>query len=371
MMNGRTHARRAAGRRGGFTLVEMLVAVTIIGLLSAMVLAGLNSARETAKIDKTKHLITKLHYIIMAKYDSYRTRRVSMDLADYVNTTGYYSDFGDRWTARLARARVNAIRELMRREMPDRWSDVYDDSITLLPNRPALSERYLRVYQNAMTTAGGDTAKQKAVLQNAGAECLYMIVMNIPEAAEQFHASEIGDIDDDGLPEFHDAWGRVIEFVRWPVGFVNHENLEALNKGGSEPQGPAGVEDEPPLFWDSPSELQSGDRDTEPDPFDPRRVAGGFAVYSFAVYPLIYSAGPDGQYDTYQGYADSTNPSDAIQYRVVNGILDPYDPNELSPDSDGRKLCYVGQPRDESPTNKELNHYDNIHNHRLETGRGG
>ena len=62
--------------------------------------------------------------------------------------------------------------------------------------------------------------QKAAVADNAAAECLYMIVMSIPGAAEQFHASEIGDVDNDGLPEFIDAWGRPIRFLRWPAGFI-------------------------------------------------------------------------------------------------------------------------------------------------------
>ena len=69
--------------------------------------------------------------------------------------------------------------------------------------------------------------------KNAAAECLYMIVMGIPEAAEQFQNTEIGDVDGDGLKEFIDGWGHPIRFIRWPVGFVDFSSIETTD-------GPAG-----------------------------------------------------------------------------------------------------------------------------------
>jgi len=34
---------------------------------------------------------------------------------------------------------------------------------------------------------------------------------------DDFKASEIGDTDSDGLPEFIDAWGHPLQFFRWPI----------------------------------------------------------------------------------------------------------------------------------------------------------
>ena len=46
-----------------------------------------------------------------------------------------------------------------------------------------------------------------------------MFVTSDPEAREQFNESEIGDVDEDGCPEFIDGWGRPIMFLRWAPGF--------------------------------------------------------------------------------------------------------------------------------------------------------
>ncbi len=361
------------GQRPGFTLIEMLITITIIGILAGGVLAALQSARETAKAAKTKATITKLHYIIMARYDEYRTRRVPINVS--------HPDLRV-----IALARLNAIRDLMRMEMPDRWSDVDRNFGTVNPPQvelplsgltavPSITNRFFRLYNEAVTRAGADK-----VATHAPAECLYMIVMSIPEAAEQFQATEIGDVDGDGLKEFIDGWGHPIIFIRWPAGFVNYENLVLLNGGGV--SGPAGQAGEDPLEWSSPSDLQSGDRQIEPDPFDSMRIGGGFTVRllapqigaGYSLFPLIYSAGPDGIFDININGPQPVHAPDQPVAGYINPFwrLDPYVPLErTAADNAGNKLVYLGQPIDSdaidgTSKNGALNHYDNIHNHMLE-----
>ncbi len=279
--------------------------------------------------------------------------------------------------------RLFALRDLMRLEMPDRWSDVDNSPPIVLTTRPSISLRYFRHYDNAVTSAGADTAAQEAVATHAAAECLYMIVMSIPEAAEQFHSTEIGDVDNDGLKEFVDGWRHPISFIRWPVGFVEHGNLLALNPAsGGTPKGPAGQEGEYPLEWSSPSDLQSGNRQAEPDPFDSMHIGGGFTVRllvpsigaGYNLFPLIYSAGSDGIFDININGPQPVHGPDEPVLGYINPLwrLDPYVPLErATADKEGNTLVYLGQPidgdsLDGTPANDELNHYDNIHNHILE-----
>jgi prepilin-type N-terminal cleavage/methylation domain-containing protein len=398
--------RRNATRFGvrGFTLVEMLVTVTIIGILAAATLAVLAAARDTARKAKTRTTIAKLDAIILSRYESYLSRRLPLsqdDMAMMAVQVGWVSATSNMTPFVAARVRLSAIRDLVRLEMPDRWSDVPnrdgENDATKNPTAPlflyridpatkntlkaipvSLSERYRQAFNLAYKRTG-DLGKCKGY---GGAECLY--------------DDEVGDIDGDGLNEFHDAWGRPIRFIRWPVGFVDYPNLYRHNNTGGSAEPPAGRTGGPTLPWGDdptkfsdpkdippggPSAIQSGNATLQPDPFDPmgimpRLIDSGDPVTgtklpenrrNYLVYPLIYSAGPDGRSDINEGDTDFVYTYDP-DYKDLN----PFQSGEGGADNSGRKRRYMGQPLDVSASllneiaNDRLEHDDNIHNHGIE-----
>jgi len=283
----------SAARRG-FTLVELLVVVSVIAILAGLVLGALNAARQSAREAKTKATITKLHNIVMERYESYRTRRVPINIPPNTSLN------------EVARRNLIGVRDLMRMEMPQTPLDVTQGPLSSVA-RPALSHAFLARYN----------AQNPSEEYNM-AEMFYMFVtMGDPEVREQFADNEVGDTDSDGWPEFVDGWGNPIMFLRWAPAFTD-------------------------------SDIQSGDPDTDHDPFDPRR----YQRTAYRLVPLIYSAGPDGIYDitpasnNLGGY-DMGNP-------YVGTVGAPADlPNRSKT---------TGQ----QPANGSLDHYDNIHNHRIE-----
>lgn len=315
--------------RHGFTLVELLVTIMIIAVLAGLFLSAMASTAETGRIAATKATIAKIHNLVMQRYETYRTRRVPIS---FVNSGGNQS-----WPVIAAGQRLDCLRELMRLELPDHWQDVISAPQPSPPGgwgpiaRPSLSAAYLRRYNALNPTEPWE-----------GAECLYMIcttgVSDEMDSLEQFRASEIGDYDKDGAPEFWDAWGNPISFLRWAPGFI--------------------------------SELQTGQ---DPDPFDPRHVypsvigaKGAVGIYTpvssqtistFALYPLIYSSGPD----QLSGIV-SKNPSGEFAYASYNN--DPF--ATLNP-KDGVTTAF-GTPSDSADTanaTTTINWVDDIHNHML------
>lgn len=319
--------------RPAFTLMELLVVVTVIAILAGMVLGGLNAARETARVAKTRATIAKIDKIIMAKYESYRSRRLPLGSAELEAMAGQYRSLGETPMRALARARMNATRDLMRMEMPDRWNDVVeaDGSVRAplrLPAVPALAQRYWSAFN-------ASRADRKTKERWGPAECLYQIVMATPGAAGQFQESEIGDSDGDGLKEFRDAWGNPILYLRWPAGFTPGYRAD--------------------------TDLQTGDA---PDPFDPLRILG--PQQSYALYPLIYSAGPNGLYDVNIGKPEPNggNHSDDPYFRY--NLNATYDLNPYVPFASGNSAPMIGTPIDEDPVNGSNDWLDNIHNHHLD-----
>jgi len=291
-------------KRRAFTLVELLVAMMIIGILASMVLFAMAAAEESAKQAKTKSTITKLHNLLMPKYESYRTRRAPVNFVPPAGTPPLPP-------RDAARVRLDALRELQRMEMPDRFSDIIDGPITpasaflATPKmaRPSVSSSYLA----QLTSIGTETT------ENQGAECLYMIVtrgLDEPDALEQFSTSEIGDTDKDGLREFVDGWGLPISFLRWAPGFVS------------------------PLQLSPP---------TSHDPFDPLKVYAN----TFPLFPLIVSAGPDGALEHNTG----GTVSNMHNYAAVNN--DPYAASTTG---------LVGSPTDFNGDGKDGT-LDNLTNH--------
>lgn len=229
---------RPAARRG-FTLLELIVAFTIIALLAGLSLSGLAGARVRARIDKTKLTIQKIHEIIIAQHEEYAGRRVSLPAPT------------DR--IQLARDRLRTIRRIMVREMPDAWADVQGSPAAV--NALPASFQTGPVYAYASAKALGPSAA------NGGAECLYLIATRgrgDPEAMQRFRSEEVGDTDSDGAPEFLDAWGQPITWIRWAPGFT--------------------------------SPLQKPDPVNFHDPFDSQMVD----TAGYALVPLIVSSGPDG-----------------------------------------------------------------------------
>jgi hypothetical protein len=100
---------------------------------------------------------------------------------------------------------------------------------------------------------------------NASAECLFMVVMRggIADCLDcgGLRTSEVGDQDNDGMPEFQDAWGSPIGFLLWAPA------VELPTGSGN-------------LFFSGGRALDS--------------AWAGAVRPTLGMRPLIYSPGPDG-----------------------------------------------------------------------------
>lgn len=339
--------------RTGVTLIELLITITIISILSAAFLGTSNLAMESSRKARTKTTIGKIHGLLMEKWSEYATRRVDIDTSPLnppSDPSGVNSTNSRDRGKFIALARLDAVRILMRQEMPDRWSDILNQPVrerlpgasSIPPSNeisfvnayqmtlpyPAVANAYLRRYNSLV----GDV---ETIERNQGAECLYMTIMLSTadgEARTLFSEQDIGDTDGDGAPEFLDGWGRPIHYIRWPAGFAE-----------------AGL-----------SDLLSTDSQADHDPLDVFRVDQPTSIpppagmnRAYRLLPLIYSSGPDGIPDLFTA-------EDSV-------VLNPY---SLYPENNPvAKLGTPLSPKDypfgigTTDDNEGDDWLDNIHNH--------
>lgn len=255
--------RPACAPRAAFTLVELLVALVIMLILVSLSLGGMAAARSRARFERTRATIRKLHEIVIPHYEGYLRRRLPLpsDLALVGPKPPKTRE--QRRREKINLARLKSIRTLMVYEMPDSWGDV---AITTGTVGTLPSGGVIPPYAWTGAARGYASARGLATPQFADSECLYQFVafgVNEPGALGTFRSDEIADTDGDGAPEFIDAWGTPIGFVRWPAGAH---------------------------LLTPPSPVQPADGTTHHDPFDPNRLDNG---PGYALMPLIFSAGPD------------------------------------------------------------------------------
>jgi prepilin-type N-terminal cleavage/methylation domain-containing protein len=335
-----------------FTLMELLIVMMIMTLLAGLALSALAGATEAAREQRTRAIIAKIDQLIMERYESYRTRAVPIRItADYVRTNGKTA---------AARMRLNALRELMRMELPDRRTDIaflagnpptlepavvgFPPSIPTMPIA-SLQRSYFRT---AVRTLGGNPSVQstytvlsKWTQQNEGSECLYLILSSMQDgdknALDYFGPEEIGDTDNDGMKEVLDAWGEPIHFLRWAPGFV--------------------------IQNDGAITTQTADATTASDPFDPAKADARWSnanepIKPYALRPLIFSSGRDRVADIATILVTGSNAD--FRYTQTPTPNDPY----YIPTTGNQKP--IGTPYD-ADQDGEFAYQDNITNHFVQT----
>lgn len=178
-------------RRQGFSLVELLVAITIILVMMALMGAGLSAARSSGAKQKTQATINAIDAILQRHFIEVESRSTAGQLQ------------GDRGAV---------LRQLVTADMPDSWADVRH----MKANQTRFSSPRHRRY--------GATLDALAPTDElADAECLFMIVMQggVADclACATLELAKKGDKDGDGAFEFWDAWDEPIRYVLWPGGF--------------------------------------------------------------------------------------------------------------------------------------------------------
>ena len=243
-------------RRRAFTLVELLLVVSIIAVIASLSVGVLAQAQNDAAIAATRSRITLIEKILEVELEDYEVRRSPVSFAGISSLIGASTLDNSPTDKTLLHARNlkrMIIADLIRAELPDGSRPDDDGRISQFPSDTLLS--YLAMVgvgrqaaaslfptENYDTTTGdfdsllpsvdfwstwtaydtrsiGDASILDGIDDEASdkSELLYQILLNIDvdgvPAVDQL-AQAIGDTDEDGVLEIVDAWGEPL-FLQW------------------------------------------------------------------------------------------------------------------------------------------------------------
>ena len=284
-------ARRAAQRRA-FTLIEILVVLTIIGIMVTMMGAVITNTMKKAREAATISLIQKIEGLLDERIKGFDRMIKSRDFQRYIETRKKTLERGedingnsvldpgedtngnavlDRGIYGVSFDVIEAVtrKDFMRQNFPQRYEDMTPLTTTgLLANVPTaiLTDPTLvpeDTNVNGVLNPGEDlngNGKLDGYIhykhlnppppllprETESAALLYfaitrMQIFGVPPVGEsEFSTSEVRDTDGDGLLEFIDGWGRPLRFYRWPTRLLKPNGIKGLDNQ----YGAAGVDDD-------------------------------------------------------------------------------------------------------------------------------
>ncbi len=165
--------------RGGFTLIEVLIVITIIGILATISTSVIGRMLTLAKIRATQTTIMKINAVLQQRAKSI----ARTPLAQSINVS----------LSNNSSSNIQKYKDEYRRWFPQ----VPNESESLDPAKYNLPGEVLYAMVAKGAVIGSDEVQ--------GAE---------------FTDREVVDTDNDGISEIVDGWGQPLLFYRWPTRLI-------------------------------------------------------------------------------------------------------------------------------------------------------
>ncbi|MFM9964119.1 MAG: type II secretion system protein [Planctomycetaceae bacterium] len=355
--------------RGAFTLIEVLVVITIIGVLITILGATVATTMRKAKEAATTALLQKIDALLDERVKGFDRATKSRDFQTIVNNRKLSLEaagvFGVSPKVIAAIARKDFYKQLF----PQRFEDLASPDANT-NGIPDVLEAVPGVKLSVLIT---QTGAARHVTESS--ELLYFALTRMqsfgvpPVSESEFGDNEFRDTDGDGLMEFVDGWEQPLRFYRWPTrllkpnGSFGDDAAPGTGGGSFLAYGTLGSDDVRLAPRNPPSDPIGPPRDMRPigglliaglppqpafpatqwdplseDPDDPygliatemkRLIASGVmatASYNETSYPtldtyhtaLVVSAGADGVLGLYEPYvASDVNGDGLIDYGIL------------------------------------------------------
>jgi prepilin-type N-terminal cleavage/methylation domain-containing protein len=194
-------------RRGGFTLVELAVVISIIAVLLALGAGAAITVLEGQRASRTEDLLRNTDKLLQQHWRKVveDARKEQAVIPDSVVALAA----GDR-----NRALVIWIKLRLMEAFPQSYAEIRTP--WAYNYIPADMQRYNSSYLKAIKNVPlGPPAPTES------AACLYLILREnrgVARLEEDKLTANIIDTDNDGVKELVDAWGNPLTFIRFPIG---------------------------------------------------------------------------------------------------------------------------------------------------------
>lgn len=242
--------------RAGFTLLELLIVVAVIAILMTLSLRVMFGLLGQAEEQATVATVRKIDALLQQKMDAFdRAYKGARALSAESNITAILASqniYG--WRPNVIP--ILAKKAAFRTAFPQRMEEllVVDTQLAVIGMADsfykAVAEPGARLQQQLEgkpTDAASVKNRAKAnwntkhTPETESAELLYycLVVADsfgaVGAGGDRFTNREVADTDEDGLPEFVDAWGKPLRFYRWPTRLIDIDAPSPFEPNLSDP----------------------------------------------------------------------------------------------------------------------------------------